>query len=273
MPSKELCMGCHEEIDADPRRPLEQKVAWFLDAGGAPAWSAFTKQSEEVRFSHASHAAKKVSCAACHAEIEKSAGLLPGMAQPMSSCVACHERGARGKSACSDCHRVLDRTVAPPNHARMWMARHGEGSRTGRGAANDCAMCHQRNECSTCHQARAPADHTMFWRLRGHGAAASVSRERCATCHAGDSCDRCHQETAPLSHTGGWACPKNQHCTSCHLPLASSGSCAVCHRSTPGHGSAPARPAWHNASMNCRSCHASSLKHPDNGDDCNACHQ
>ncbi|HKS15828.1 MAG TPA: cytochrome c3 family protein [Planctomycetota bacterium] len=275
MPGKDLCMTCHEDIDKDPERPAEKKVAWFLDAKGEPAWSAFTKQSKEVLFSHGRHAGKGVACASCHEGIEKNTGLVPGMVQRMSSCVACHESSATSYNRCESCHSEITATTRPPNHDRIWKRMHGQASRMGAAAAtaNQCSMCHEKDSCASCHQAEAPENHNAFWRIRGHGIAATVDRMRCQTCHASDGCDRCHQETAPASHTAGWDCPRNRHCNGCHVPLQTSGSCFVCHKSTPGHDTAPPMPAWHNPSLNCRSCHAASLKHPDNGDRCISCHR
>jgi hypothetical protein len=275
MPPKDMCMTCHEDIDKDPKRPLDKKVAWFLDDKGEPAWSGFAKQSGEIRFSHGRHAGNGVACASCHAGIEKDTGLRPGPVQRMASCVACHEESALGYNQCENCHTQITKTTRPPNHERNWKKLHGQCSRMGAGSAtaNDCAMCHEKDSCTSCHQTQAPENHNAFWRIRGHGIAASIDRNRCRTCHASDGCDRCHQETAPSSHTAGWDCPRNRHCNSCHLPLQSSGSCFVCHKSTPGHDTAPSMPAWHNPGFNCRSCHAASLKHPDNGDSCLACHR
>ena len=275
MPAKDLCMACHEDLDKDPARPLEKKVAWFLDAKGEPAWSRFTKQSEEIRFSHGSHAGKGVACASCHEGIEKNTGLQPGMVQRMSACVACHESTATAYTRCESCHSEVTAATRPPNHERNWKKMHGQASRTGEaaGTANNCTLCHEKNSCAACHQTEAPDNHNQFWRLRGHGIAASVDRQRCQTCHTSDGCDRCHQETSPVSHTAGWDCPRNRHCMGCHLPLQSSGSCFVCHKSTPGHATAPPMPAWHNPGLNCRSCHAATLKHPDNGDSCISCHR
>jgi hypothetical protein len=275
MPSKDLCMTCHEDIDKDPKRPPEQKVAWFLDEKGEPAWSRFTKQSEEIRFSHGRHAVKGVSCASCHAGIEKDTGLRPGMVMRMSACVACHENTATAYNRCESCHAEITATTRPGNHDRGWTKVHGLASKLGPASAtaNQCSMCHEKDSCTSCHQTQAPENHNAFWRMRGHGVAASIDRSRCQTCHASDGCDRCHRETAPASHTAGWDCPRNRHCNGCHLPLQASGSCFVCHKSTPGHDTAPAMPAWHNPGLNCRACHAASLRHPDNGDSCIACHR
>jgi hypothetical protein len=275
MPSKEFCMNCHEELDKDPAKSKEKKVAAFLDAAGNPEWSYFTRQSSEIRFSHAAHARPGVACAQCHAGIEKNVGLVPGMLQRMDSCVRCHAERAPAKNQCSTCHERLGPQVAPPNHAQLWTKLHGQCSRDGPEAAtaNDCQMCHRTDSCITCHSTQPPDDHTNFWRLRAHGLASSLDRSRCAACHASDFCVRCHRFAAPTSHVAGWNAPRDRHCTNCHLPLASSGSCAVCHQSTPGHALAPVMPSWHNPSLNCRACHGTSLKHPDNGDSCTACHR
>lgn len=247
MPSKDLCMTCHEEIDREPGRPREATVEWFTE------WSSFTKQSEEIRFSHEAHA--KTDCRACHAAI-------PGTRMSMAECVSCH-----AKDDCATCHEEIRRDRPPPSHVRLWSELHGACSRK---ADADCSLCHSNDACIACHQTKMPRDHDNFWRVRGHGVAAQIDRERCRTCHQSDACIACHEETSPRSHVGDWG---NRHCFGCHVPLRSSESCFVCHRTTPGHDLAPPKPAWHTPSMDCRSCHATTLRHPDNGDDCNACHR
>ncbi len=275
MPSKAFCLNCHEDLDKDAAKPLEKKVAWFLDEKGEPAWSSFTKQSSEIRFSHAAHAARGVACTACHEGVDKDTGLVPGKVQRMASCTACHAQKAVAKNTCATCHTRLDLAVPPANHGQLWTSLHGRAAREGvaTATANNCALCHKNDACTTCHQTRPPADHTEAWRHRPHGLAAGIDRQRCTTCHAADGCARCHQETVPRSHGAGWGGPSNQHCRGCHVPVQREPSCAVCHRSTPSHDAAPPKPGWHTPAMNCRSCHALSLKHPDNGDNCNACHR
>lgn len=275
MPSKETCMTCHEDIDKDPKALPERKVAWFLDGSGKPSWSAFLRQSTEIRFSHAEHAAKNVACTSCHAGIAENTGLVPGPPQRMDTCTACHAAQAPLKNECSTCHTEIARDRRPSNHARLWERTHGFASMDGgMGAtANNCAMCHGKDSCTSCHLTRRPADHGAFWRTKGHGIASSIDRGRCQTCHVSDSCNRCHQESAPPSHGAGWNAPTNRHCQGCHVPLQASGSCAVCHKSSPGHEASPLKPSWHNAAMDCRSCHGATMKHPDNGDTCNACHR
>jgi predicted CXXCH cytochrome family protein len=275
MPTKAFCMTCHEDLDKDPAKPLEKRVAWFLGSDGEPRWSAFGRQSSEIRFSHGAHAAKKVECLTCHAGMDKDTGLLPGLVQRMGSCTSCHAEQAPAKNDCAACHVSLDRSTPPGNHEGAWDRLHGLCSRLGTEAAsaNHCALCHTKDSCTACHQTRPPADHNEAWRHRSHGIAAGIDRSRCATCHATDSCARCHQSAAPASHGPGWNAPRNRHCVSCHEPVQRSGNCAVCHSSTPGHATAPPKPAWHTPALDCRGCHSASLKHPDNGDDCNRCHK
>jgi hypothetical protein len=274
MPTKEFCMNCHEDLDKDPAKPIQKKVAVFLDGSGNPQWSYFTRQSPEIRFSHASHAKSKITCLQCHPGIDKNTGLVPGLVQRMDSCVQCHAQQAPTKNECSTCHELLTVQVAPANHRQLWTQLHGQCSRDGRtvATANDCTLCHTTDACITCHSTVMPTDHTNFWRIRAHGLVASLDRSRCLVCHASDACVRCHRFTAPVSHVAGWSFPRDNHCYNCHVPLSTSGSCVVCHPSTPGHLTAPPMPSWHNPTMICRTCHALSLKHPDNGDSCTACH-
>jgi c(7)-type cytochrome triheme protein len=276
MPEKDRCMTCHEQLDT-PDRPKEKTVAGFLDPNGRPVWSAFTRQSDEIVFSHKVHADRKIACADCHGPLVQDKGLTPdGKRMSMAACSACHAERAPAKNECRTCHQVLDRTVAPENHRRQWGPTHGLVSRLGAagGAAADCALCHRQDSCTTCHQTQAPGDHTNFWRLRAHGVASGLDRSRCQVCHRSDMCDRCHQQSAPLSHTGLFGAPRHQHCTGCHLPVqAAVGGCATCHQSTPSHALVPPWPAWHTVSLNCRSCHAATMKHPDNGQACTLCHR
>jgi len=274
MPSKAFCMNCHEELDKEKDKPVEKKVAWFQNEEGELRWADYGKQKEDIKFSHADHAGK-VSCTGCHLEIDKNTGLIPTGPQRMTACVACHQEKAPSKLDCAVCHVSIDRLKKPDNHFQLWTKSHGASAREGAEVAttNNCSLCHQPKACVTCHQTVPPQDHTEFWRLRAHGIAVSLDRSRCTTCHTTDSCVACHKTTAPVSHRAGWNAPQDGHCRSCHLPLQTSGGCAVCHRDTPGHASAPPKPPWHTPAMICTSCHAATLKHPDNGDNCNACHR
>ena len=274
MPSKAFCMNCHEDLDKEKDKPLEKKVAWFLDEKGEPRWAEFGRQKEEVKFSHAFHAGK-TACASCHAGMEKNTGIVPHGPQRMSDCVSCHQQKAPTRLECATCHTSIDRTRKPENHSQLWTKLHGTCARAGAEAAtaNNCSLCHQQNSCTTCHQTVPPDDHNNFWRLKSHGFSAGLDRSRCSTCHTTDSCTACHKVTAPMSHGAGWNGPRNDHCKNCHVPVQASGSCAVCHKDSAGHPTSPPKPTWHTAAMNCTSCHGPTLKHFNSGDNCNACHR
>ena len=274
MPSKAFCMNCHEDLDKEKDKPLEKKVAWFHNEAGDVAWADYGKQKEDIKFSHGVHMGK-AACVDCHAGIDKNTGLLPHGPQRMTACMSCHQEKAPAKLDCAVCHTSIDKLKKPDNHFQNWTKAHGAGAKEGAGVAtiNNCSLCHQPQACVACHQTVPPQDHTEFWRLRAHGVTVGLDRSRCTICHQTDFCVACHKVTAPMSHTAGFSAPQNGHCRNCHLPVQTAVGCSVCHRETPSHAAAPPKPPWHNAAMVCRSCHGLSLKHPDNGDNCNACHR
>lgn len=269
--SLKRCMMCHEGIDE--QKPEDRKLAVLV--GETPQWTQVTDVPEEVRFSHKTHTGAQVGCAECHVGIEASESITAEVRVSMDACVKCH--AGRGKATeCSVCHTQIDRDTPPATHQRNWKQAHGGVVRWGQAQAygNRCELCHTEAACVRCHQDEAPANHTSFWRLKGHSVAVSVDRSACATCHRSDFCDRCHRETEPLSHTASWGDPQNRHCLNCHTPLANE-SCALCHKGTPSHALAVPPPAWHTPGMNCRQCHGltAPLPHVDNGDACNGCHK
>lgn len=177
---------------------------------------------------------------------------------------------------CGECHEGMSRATKPANHDIAWTKEHGSlVQRYGNRATNYCQLCHSESTCTSCHQQNAPADHTNFFRLRGHGLNLGMDRERCATCHMTESCERCHSETKPLSHNAGWGSATNRHCQNCHFPPESIGAqeCNVCHKSPAVHPNTPKQPNnnKHLTGADCLSCHAP-LRHPDNGQACTVCH-
>ena len=179
---------------------------------------------------------------------------------------------------CADCHDGRTTKTRPKSHNANWTKEHGSflWGKYGYRNQNVCTLCHQESQCVKCHQQEQPANHTEFWRLKGHAGMAGMDRSRCAVCHKGsDFCERCHSQTTPQNHTAGWGSPTNEHCLTCHFPVQSAGAqaCNVCHRSTPTHDATPKRPsnALHAPGADCRICH-SHLRHPDNGTECIICH-
>ena len=268
MPVEAQCQLCHAELDAE--KPPETHAATLMAARASRVgpW-----EDGDVIFAHPAHLAAGLECGACHAGIESSERVLPDGRLTMDDCMQCHaDRGAPNE--CATCHTEIRADLAPPSHALNWSKVHGQAARAhGEQRTDRCSLCHKENECITCHTQELPESHTNFWRLRGHGVAASMDRQSCAVCHREDSCSACHAEVAPLSHGGMWGGAQSTHCLSCHFPLQGE-SCFVCHKSTPSHQLAPPKPPDHTPGMNCTMCHGNGapLTHVDKGDNCNQCH-
>lgn len=277
MPRAAQCALCHSELDAE--KPPHLQAATLFEDGQFRAVRA-GRQSEEIVFSHQSHATRASDCSACHAEVAGDDGSLAErgaeLRMSMDGCLECHDATSGPRlSDCSACHVEIRAGVAPPSHAANWSRYHGSVVRARSNERSDvCSLCHQTSECTTCHHIELPASHNNFWRRRGHGLDASMDRQSCATCHDSDSCQRCHEETRPLSHVGSFGAPTDRHCLSCHEPLRST-SCGVCHDATPSHDMATPLPPDHTPSMNCRMCHGAGqpLPHVDNGQTCTSCHR
>lgn len=281
MPKLEFCMECHEDIDE--KKPKEKTVASFLDKpGGKPVWSNVTAQAATIVFSHKTHAAKKVGCAECHTGIEKSTEVTKALFVNMDACTKCHAE-KKAPTTCATCHSNAGEGMKPESHDRMWTTQHGQFIRKGGVPATrseDCTLCHNTQSCRSCHTTEPPRDHSQSWRVGpGHGIAAALDRTRCQTCHMSDTCTACHTENAPRSHRGGWGAPKDRHCVGCHLPLRTNSpeGCAVCHKGTPSHETAPRMPSNppHRPDFQCQVCHNGPprLKHATNGTNCLTCHK
>jgi hypothetical protein len=270
MPRLQACQLCHTEIDAD--KPAELKAESFFTDGVFRAAHA-SAVPEEVVFSHAAHVGRGTACADCHRGIETSDRIGGEQHFAMQRCMDCHA-AAQAPNTCEVCHSVIREDWEPPSHFHNWKRLHGQTVRADTDMLVDrCELCHSESSCVACHRDEPPASHNNFWRLRGHGIAASMDRDSCSTCHEPDSCEQCHQEVLPQSHQGMWGAPKDTHCLTCHFPLKSNG-CVACHKGTPSHALATPKPPDHTPGMNCRQCHGVTqpLPHVDKGDDCNMCH-
>jgi hypothetical protein len=278
MPSQKQCQLCHKELDAD--KPEERRSSAFF-ADGVLKGKRVTAITADVKFSHKVHAGdQQLDCSRCHGDVATSTAVGPEVRVTMKKCTECHA-GAPGKAGgwaneCDVCHKEIRADQKPPSHATDWTREHGRVVRREGGAEPaNCNVCHTKSACQTCHQTEEPADHTNYWRQRGHGVAVAIDRDRCATCHKSDSCDRCHSDTSPISHTAGWGGPQDRHCLTCHFPLGRNDGCATCHHGTPSHLLATPMPPNHTPGMNCRQCHGltAPLPHVDKGDSCTACHK
>jgi hypothetical protein len=277
MPTLESCLECHEDLDKE--KPPEKGARIFFDEGGQGMWIHAGAQDPEIRFDHGAHQKEGMDCLTCHKEVAEST-FIPAGKISMDACIACHAVRAPEYNDCASCHREIRRDRPPKSHHLGWKTEHGRVAREGSfdPLPAECSLCHLRSDCDTCHRAEKPKNHNMLWRFHGHAAMASIDRDNCSICHTTDSCASCHKDALPRSHRGGFGAPNNHHCLGCHLPLTRFGEegCAVCHRGTPSHASAPPRPAnephMTNNPADCRECHMV-LQHPDNGQSCLFCHQ
>lgn len=277
-PDASQCALCHDGLDED--KPEHRRASAFFvaesDAPDAPLAlrPGLPRFSSEVLFDHTAHsAAMGDDCLACHVGFDQSERLSERDAVRMANCVSCHEERGRVDS-CSVCHSEIDERWAPPSHDVAWTMLHGSASRDVHPpSASDCMLCHTRSSCTECHQSTPPANHDEYFRLRGHGVFADLSRESCDTCHRSDSCIQCHETARPISHHAAFGSPRNGHCVTCHFPVSGEG-CSTCHRGTPSHALAPPQPPGHIPGANCRLCHGAGapLPHADDGSACALCH-
>jgi hypothetical protein len=185
-------------------------------------------------FSHARHAAKGITCGACHQDHDAAA--VAGMPS-YGTCLACHgpaadrspyefEQEIQGHPPsqpfaaspryddlkfshavhsaravpCESCHGDLDDTSLigrePPAHAARCESCHRE-----REVSADCSTCHERLR----RDLPPPSHQTVAWdRLHGRDPAYAwdeMHERNCSLCHSRGYCDNCHRVEKPLSHT------------------------------------------------------------------------
>jgi hypothetical protein len=289
MPSLEHCAGCHPADEESGTLPDELKR--FLGEDGEPVWTAGAAIGIEHGFSHAWHGSAGVSCRSCHGAVEESDGITTEVAVRMADCVACHEKREVDTGGCAGCHAGIDEGWMPATHSAGWERAHGRVWLAGGGLdraavpAADCQLCHDGTSatpsCDSCHAQNPPADHTGFFRNRGHGMLALADQQRCNACHLEDTCLECHLEQRPASHGPGFGAPADRHCLGCHLETGQEQACAVCHLDgAVSHDLAPTPPPTvpaHANASSCLTCHASVKRprHPytGDGDYCRRCHQ
>lgn len=255
---------CHGTNVNDNYKPPEKRASSFKIAGEVK-WQQYNKLSDEIKFSHATHAEKGVECRGCHGKVDESSSVTSAVKIMMQGCVDCHVEKGNGDD-CETCHEDRRKETAPPTHAKSWPRRHGARVRLKSEKTEDsCTMCHTESSCFDCHSTTRPFNHNALWRNRTHAVAAAFDRENCSTCHDADGCIECHETTEPISHRGSsWNGGRgNRHCMSCHDSSSSTG-CSTCH---PGGGAVhetaaplrsqknPEQPPHPIINRPCSSCH------------------
>lgn len=117
LPTLDQCSGCHSAAMGTTAAE-KNFIDRFVTPGRQPEWAAYSRQPENVSFSHAVHVKRaKLACEACHGAEGSSNRSRPYQADrisgysrdvwntmKMADCVACHR--ARGlEHGCLDCHK------------------------------------------------------------------------------------------------------------------------------------------------------------------------
>lgn len=129
IPTTESCAGCHSGLLGETESE-KHFFANFVEPGREVNWLIYSRQPDNVRFSHARHVqVGKMECAECHGPHGESeslkafernrisgysrdiwgprmlrVGLKPGQGMKMDDCMACH-RDRQVEAGCLGCHR------------------------------------------------------------------------------------------------------------------------------------------------------------------------
>ena len=187
-------------------------------------------ETDQIRFSHATHEKAKVVCLACHEEIYDAKNMDGLYLPPEAKCLECHKE-KKDKGECAFCHRDTEHpgTYAQPVRSlRLSHAEHIERVK------EDCSQCHLKltelepagstvppmSTCTKCHEhaveltaGQCTPCHVDLRRyalrpisvfshqgdfVRQHGPAARAAGEGCAQCHDQTFCADCHARTVAL---------------------------------------------------------------------------
>ncbi len=103
IPALSTCMNCHNQIKIDSPQIVKLREAY--DAGKSIEWVKVHMLPDHVKFNHAAHVSKGVSCKTCHGEIEKMPVVYQYSDLSMGWCISCHREPAhQAPINCSTCH-------------------------------------------------------------------------------------------------------------------------------------------------------------------------
>ena len=103
MPALELCMDCHQVIDAGGSEEIATLVDHF-ENNDPVNWERVHQMPDHVHFVHSSHVNYGFDCAECHGDMENEIDYAEQVRDlRMGDCIDCHkEYGA--PTDCSVCH-------------------------------------------------------------------------------------------------------------------------------------------------------------------------
>jgi len=107
IPSKTVCLDCHDSEDEAGDNPEKDKLFSFEDLDTDIPWKRVALTKPDVFFSHRRHVAvAKLECERCHHDQESLTAppRRSHLVMTMTECVACHAENGMGEE-CIHCHR------------------------------------------------------------------------------------------------------------------------------------------------------------------------
>jgi len=117
VPTLDQCTGCHA-APMGTSAAEKNFIDRYVTPNREPQWGVYSRQPENVSFSHAAHVKRgKLACETCHGQVGSSGALAAAQADrisgysrdvwnrmKMADCVACHRRNGL-ENSCLDCHK------------------------------------------------------------------------------------------------------------------------------------------------------------------------
>jgi len=102
IPTMNICMGCHRNIDADSDGHKTLLDHW--ERQQPVSWVRLQRLPDFVYFTHERHLAHGVQCVDCHGRVDATPYTPRAATYEMGWCLACHQQ--RGASRdCLTCHK------------------------------------------------------------------------------------------------------------------------------------------------------------------------
>lgn len=102
IPSLQLCMGCHRNMEAN--HPGIQTLVDHWTRQQPVEWVRLQRLPDFVYFTHERHLAHGLECATCHGEVKRMTGTPRAATYEMGWCLSCHQQ-REASHDCVTCHK------------------------------------------------------------------------------------------------------------------------------------------------------------------------
>jgi hypothetical protein len=133
IPSAQICMNCHTQVQKD--NPEIVKVKQALAERRPISWVRIHRLPDFATFDHSIHVKRGVVCQTCHGPIETMGRVSQQASLTMGWCLDCHRRSwpkAQESAAVAALNAPENENTYPPGEAPMTRANR----------LTDCAVCH-----------------------------------------------------------------------------------------------------------------------------------